>query len=420
MLILAVATALLAPTVTCLALNVTNTTSIRQAATTLAQGLFAYHNPASTIGQFTLPEPWYWWLSGSAWTALIDYTAYTNDTAYIPAIHSALSQNLGPDNDFVPASQAGWEANDDQVYWVYAALTALEYNFPALPCDSTNSSCQTTSWLAVATNAFEDFVTRWSNNSLTCAGGLKWQYNPSATGNGWNYKNSVSNGGFFQLSSRLARYTGNTTYADWADKIWNWSADIGLISPSFHVFDGTSDADGANCSSLNHEEWSYNLAAYLHGAANMYAYNVNITSATPSHNTNIVTDFWESAAHSFITTANSTFFSPFPNATGIMYEPQCEPKGICNTDQTSFKGSLAGWMAKSAVLVPSLRADVTGLLRTSASGAVEACSGLGNGSCGTKWYVGGYDGATGLGQELGGLDVVLGLLAGEAPGLQFG
>lgn len=48
-------------------------------------------------------------------------------------------------------------------------------------------------------------VARWDNT--TCDGGLHWQIYPSNP-NGLDY-NSVSNGGFFQVSARLARATEN-------------------------------------------------------------------------------------------------------------------------------------------------------------------------------------------------------------------
>lgn len=64
----------------------------------------------------------------------MDYTVFTNDTNHTAAILDALSDNVGDNYDFVPYSQQNWEANDDQVYWLYSALTGMEYNFTALPC----------------------------------------------------------------------------------------------------------------------------------------------------------------------------------------------------------------------------------------------------------------------------------------------
>ncbi|KAI7319764.1 mannan endo-1,6-alpha-mannosidase [Hortaea werneckii] len=396
-----------------IALDVGDQNSVKQAVTTLAQTFYEYHNPSATTGQFDQPEPWFWWLSGAGWTALIDYTAYTNDTTYVSGIHAALSANIGAENDLAPAWLAGWEANDDQAYWAYATLSALEYGFPPLTCEPAdeiaNVSCAN-SWFAISDNVFQQFVTRWYNNSITCNGGLKWQYNPEDTGNGWTYKNSVTNGGFFQLAARLARYTDNSTYAEWADRIWDWSSGVGLIGPNFHVFDGTSDADGANCSSINRDQWSYNIASYMHGAANMFAYSGSGNGSSGG-------TLWEGRVHNMITAANQTFFSPYPNATGVMYEQICEPRELCNTDQASFKGSLARWMSKSAALVPSAKEGVMELLRSSAEGAAQSCSGLGNSTCGTKWYIGGYDGVTGFGQQVSGLEVMLSLMVDDAPEL---
>lgn len=126
---------------------------------------------------------------------------------------------------------------------------------------------------------------------------------------------------------------------------------------------------------------------------------------------------WETRVQGMLAAANSTFFTPFANSTGILYEPECELQAICDTDQASFRGSLAIWMAKSAILVPSIQQDVMSLLKPTAVGAADSCSGLGNDTCGLKWYIGGYDGDTGFGQDLSALDAVLSLLAGNAPKL---
>jgi mannan endo-1,6-alpha-mannosidase len=68
-------------------------------------------------------------------------------------------------------------------------------------------------------------------------------------------------------------------------------------------------------------------------------------------------------------------------------------------------------MTATAVLVPSLKTDILNLLTPSAQAAAAACSGgTGGTQCGTKWYVGGYDGVTGVGQEMSALEAVLGLL----------
>ncbi|KAI5859364.1 glycoside hydrolase family 76 protein [Durotheca rogersii] len=386
-----------------LSLDVNDLDSVKAAAAEIAKGIYIYHDPAATTGHFRQPQPWFWWLSGSGWNGLMDYTVYTGDTTYQGDLLSAIAQNVGPKYDFCPPEQANWEANDDQMYWVYNALTALEYDFEPLPCEGSAAGAGgdcASSWLAISTNAFEQFAARWNNDSATCGGGLKWQFNPSA--NGYTYKNSVTNGGFFQTAARLARYTGNQTFADWATRIWDWSTAVGLVRADHRVFDGAGDEDGANCTSVNDDEWSYNVATYTHGAAHMYA-------ATGGDQT------WEARVQGLVDAAQSRFFGPADNATGVMYEQLCEPFSTCNVDQTSFKASLSRWLGKTAVLVPSVRAQVVGLLEATAVGAATSCDGHGNATCGMKWYVGGFDGKSDFGVQLSALEAVTSLLAATAP-----
>ncbi|KAI1384533.1 glycoside hydrolase family 76 protein [Hypoxylon trugodes] len=391
--------------VSALDLNVDDQASIKDIAAKVAKGLYVYHDPSSTAGQFKQPQPWFWWLSGSAWNGLMDYTVYTGDTTYKADLLDSLSKNLGPNFDFVPPEQKNYEANDDQVYWVYNALTAMEYGFEALPCAASTTGAAddcANSWQAIGTHAFEDFVTRWNKDSATCGGGLKWQY--TETADGYYYKNSVSNGGFFQTAARLARHTGNQTFGDWATKVWDWSTSVGFVSADFHVFDGAGDDKGANCTGINQDEWTYNIATYLHGAAHMY----NFTGGDAT---------WESRVQGLVKAAQSKFFTPDPNATNIMFEQKCEPDSSCNIDQTSFKASLSRWLGKTAVLVPSMKTDIEALLQASATGAASSCSGYDNSTCGVQWYTGGFDGQSDLGVELSALETIQSLLASSAPQL---
>src|SRR5205085_2193190 len=100
-------------------------------------------------------------------------------------------------------------------------------------------------WLALAQAVFNLQTARWDTSS--CNGGLRWQIYPF--NNGYNYKNSISNGCFFSLAARLARYTSNQTYQEWADKMWDWTAASPLMSDNYDIYDGTdiltncSDAD---------------------------------------------------------------------------------------------------------------------------------------------------------------------------------
>lgn len=122
-------------------------------------------------------------------------------------------------------------------------------------------------------------------------------------------------------------------------------------------------------------------------------------------------ELWANRTTGLFTACANTFFSPYKNATNIMYEPSCEPEGDCDNDQFSFKAYLARWMAKSAVVAPYLTTATSSLLTRSAQAAAQACSGgINQTSCGQKWYVGGFDGVYGVGQELSALETVQALL----------
>ena len=138
-------------------------------------------------------------------------------------------------------------------------MSAAELNFPA-------PSGKSPSWLALAQAVFNLQVSRWDTQN--CGGGLRWQI--FEFNNGYNYKNTISNGGFFQLAARLARYTGNQTYADWAEKSYDWITTTPLLTNDYIIYDGAQIAD--NCTIADPLQWTYNIGTYLMGASNMYNY----------------------------------------------------------------------------------------------------------------------------------------------------
>lgn len=156
------------------------------------------------------------------------------------------------------------------MFWGLAAMTATELSFPEVSGGF--------SWLSLAQGVFNTQVMRW--DSSTCNGGLRWQIWTWETG--YELKNSVSNGGLFQLAARLARYTYNETYADWATKIWNWSTEMSLVNTTtWYVTDSVSTED--NCTTPDDTQWSYNYGIYLGGAAYMYNYVSAIFGLLQSH-----------------------------------------------------------------------------------------------------------------------------------------
>jgi mannan endo-1,6-alpha-mannosidase len=250
--------------------------------------------------------------------------------------------------------------------------------------------------LQVAENVFNSQVARWNNTA--CGGGLKWQIFPANPG--YNYKNSVSNGAFFHLAARLARYTGNQTYVDWASKAWDWMEAVGFIDAQFNVFDGAETA--TNCTNIDQVKWTYNNGLLLYGSAVLS----NYTNGS---------SLWTDRSTSMLQAALQ-FFTPFPNATYILYEPACESVGTCDADQYSFKGFLARWMGPTMQMMASTTDAVMTLLKASAAGAAQSCSGGElQTTCGERWYIDGFDNSAGVGQELSALEVVQALLVRSAP-----
>jgi mannan endo-1,6-alpha-mannosidase len=188
---------------------------------------------------------------------LLDYFHYTGDSTYNDEISQALLFQVGDNNDFMPSNQTLTEGNDDQGFWGMAAMLAAETNFANPPKDKPQ-------WLALAQAVFNEMVSRWDTS--TCGGGLRWQIFPF--NKGYTYKNSIANGCFFNLAARLGRYTGNSTYTDWANKIWDWETSVGFIDSAYKIYDGAGDP--TNCTQPDTTRWTYNAGIFLHGAANMY------------------------------------------------------------------------------------------------------------------------------------------------------
>ena len=236
--------------------------SIKQAARTVAADMIEWYT-GGTQGQIVsgipglLPGPYYWWEAGAMFGTLIDYWYYTEDDTYNSVVTEAMQFQVGPDENYMPPNQSKSLGNDDQAFWGIAAMSAAEVAFP-------NPSPDEPQWLALAQAVFNSQALRWDTTS--CNGGLKWQI--FTLNNGYNYKNSITNGCFFNLAARLGAYTHNDTYLHWARKSWDWSHAIGLVDENYRVYDGTND--NANCTAVNHVQWSYNAGVYLLGAATMW------------------------------------------------------------------------------------------------------------------------------------------------------
>lgn len=309
------------------------------------------------------------------WGSLINYWQYTNDSTYNSIISESLQFQRGPDNNFNPPNQSRSMGVDDMLFWAFSALDAVESNFP--PPEGNDPS-----WLALAQGVYNFQTSLWDTS--TCGGGFHWQvYSFNA---GYNLKIAIANGGNFQLAARLAYITGNTTYADWANKVWNWMASSQLFETQgdmLYIWDSTDSNN--NCTNADNLVWTYNYGTVLAGAA--YMYNYTNGSST-----------WESRVQQVLSSTFSLFF-PSEYGGNVMTEMECEKQLNCDQDQKSFKAYLSRWLAVTALLVPSTASQIMPKLQGSAMGAAGQCSGGGN-VCGEQWYSTTYDGLTGVGEEV--------------------
>ena len=323
------------------------------------------------------------------WGSMLDYYHYTGDATYNDNVLDALLSPLqtGPNFDYLPPGHASEEGNDDLGFWGFAVMTAAEMNFPQPRTD-------VPAWLDLGKNIFNSLVSRWNTD---CGGGLIWQIyegNP----NGLTYKNSVSNGGLFQLAARLYRATGEQLYLDWAARVYDWTAGVGIIDDNFFVYDGVDTRD--SCSLVNKVSFTYSHGIFMYGAAVLAEATGNST--------------WLDRATGLVGGVYR-FFTP-PGATdSIMYEAACDTVNTCTTDMLVHKATLSRMMWKTAVIVPALSEAVHKFLDTTVKAAVATCTaGDDSKQCGQRWYVGNNDGSLGLGQQLCALELVQGLLAVDA------
>ncbi|KAH8662152.1 glycosyl hydrolase family 76-domain-containing protein [Xylariales sp. PMI_506] len=371
---------------------------MKQVASQMVADMMTFYKgdqPGQTPG--LLPQPYYWWEAGAMFGSLIDYWYYTGDTTYNEITTQGLLFQVGPYNDYMPPNQTLTEGNDDQGFWGMSAMTAAEYKYPDPPSDQPQ-------WLALAQAVFNTQAARW--DSADCNGGLRWQI--FTWNNGYDYKNSISQACFFNLAARLALYTGNSSYADWATKTWDWMTGVGFMDENYHVFDGSHIEN--NCTSPVAYQFSYNAGAFLLGAAAMYAF------AETNKNTNDQA-IWHERVDGVLN-GTSVFFFSENGQDPIMFESACEGVGLCDLDQQSFKAYLSRWMAATTKWAPWTSAQIMPLLQNSATAAAKQCTGGNNGRmCGLKWAnnSGAWDGTTGVGQQMAAMEVVLANLIKDSP-----
>ncbi|KAI1331700.1 glycoside hydrolase family 76 protein [Xylariaceae sp. FL0255] len=364
--------------------NLDDPASIRTAAQQVAQDLIDIYYVGDQPGQIPgiLPGPppggpYYWWEGGAMWGTLIDYWHWTGDETFNNITFQALQFQAGPNSDYKDKNWTASLGNDDQAFWGMAAMGAAETIFENPPTGDPQ-------WLALAQGVFND-QTSDDLRGGNCSYGLRWQ--ADSLNNGWNYKNTISNGCFMNIGARLGRYTGNQTYIDWVNKTWFWLVGVGYVQESnYTIFDGGYIDD--NCTTPNTQQFSYNAGILLQACAFMWNYTSD--------------SVWEDRVNGLVAGIQRDFFK-----NGVAYEPGCELSATCTSDMLTYKGFIHRWMAYTALLVPSTAATIMPLLKTSTQAAVNQCVGGDNGrQCGFQWASGKFDGLLGAGQQM---DVVAAL-----------
>ncbi|KAI0024529.1 glycoside hydrolase family 76 protein [Xylariomycetidae sp. FL0641] len=379
---------LLAGVINAITVDFNDDASIKDGASTVAFGLLKYYtgnNTGDVPGN--LPDPYFWWECGAMFGTLVDYWHYTGDTTYNDLTLQGLVHQAGEDKDFMPQNQSRSLGNDDQGFWALTAMTAAETNFQNPPEGQPQ-------WLALVQAVFNEYVMRWKEASDTCGGGLRWQI--FTFNNGFNYKNSISNGCFFNIAARLARYTGNETYADWAEKVWDWMEEIKFIDADYNIYDGAGVED--DCTEVNPQQWTYNAGIFLEGAAIMY----NFTEGNRT---------WETRTRGLAQRSADFFFDD-----GVVVERPCESGGLCDNDQQTFKGFLLRWMAAAVqVAAPVTSSLLTPLLMASAKAAAASCDGttgdplfkgVPGTACGFSWTAEANDNLVGVGEQMSALSAL--------------
>ena len=330
--------------------------------------------------------------------SLIDYWYYTGDSTYNDITMQAMIHQITPKGDFMPQNQTKAMGNDDQGFWGTTAMMAAENVFPNPPSDQPQ-------WLAAAQAVFNEFVGRWDQEVTdgNCGGGLRWQVFPF--NGGYDYKNSVSNGCFFNIAARLARFTGNSTYLDWATKIYEWEVSQGLILDDGTIYDGIEIIETTHkCQNIHKEEYTYNYGLFIQGAA--FAYNVSANET------------WKGRIDSLLDKLELSFTN-----NSIIFEAGCELYGKCNLDQLGFKGYTLRFLASAAHLVDWTSTKISKLISTSAEAAAAICTGptgnigsrdtlpfkgIDHTGCGFKWIPKGvFDSNTGVGSQMNALSAVI-------------
>ncbi|KAF3192580.1 hydrolase 76 protein [Orbilia oligospora] len=359
-----------------LKIDVSKPDTLRAAAKVVMQNLVNDYTSQKPFVAGLLPSEYSFFESGVFFNTVLNYAAFTGDKTYNSLFEKDFFNQIGENANFIPRNSSARIVNDDVGYWALAAMSAAE--FGASPADTSMPS-----YLTLADNVFNDFVRRWDDKA--CGGGLRWAI--QASDDRYDFKDTNSNGVFFELAARLGFKTGNTTYFDWANKVYDWTAKTKLIGTLDtnnlgQVLAGASVKD--KCQQVDQSYYSAQQANYVYGAAIMYA---KATTST-----------WLDRLGALVHYTSSAYFGPQQyvddGRSQVVNEAGCEYDNKCTLDQKAGKAILFRSLAV-ALRYNDLDVVMKVQISNSARAAAKSCNG--DGDCGFKWDQLEYDATKGSG-----------------------
>ena len=180
-----------------------------------------------------------YWIKANAQQSILDYFAYYFVDTETPYSKESLEGFLAPlrDYNYVKETNA---FNDDRIWLALASLRAYDLSKEQV-------------FLKHAIHVQEHVKKQWTN---VCGGGVPWKTDD-------NYKNTITNGLYFQLSAALYSKTRSDVYNTDAQGTYKWIMNSGLYNSNvFH--DGLVDQKNGSCR-LAPDVYSYQLGPIMTG-----------------------------------------------------------------------------------------------------------------------------------------------------------
>ncbi|KAH6587209.1 hypothetical protein BASA50_001342 [Batrachochytrium salamandrivorans] len=335
-----------------------------------------------------------WYESGIYFGAMMDYGKVTNDGQYmaktVGALYNAsygpLQSFLGPYARISETLLGRW--NDDIMWWALGPLTGAEVF-------GVTATMGKYKYIDLVVNTYTQVWEQW--DPTTCGGGIYWSRDRTAKNNQGTYKSVITNVQFILAAARLAVLTGNTTYTTQAAQVYTWMKTIGLITPTFHLYDG---ANAPTCSPLNAMELSYSLGILMGGLGMMFKATGDAV--------------YQTDAAQFLDVGLG-LYAPASSG-GVLADP-CETTSAgCKPNEVSPKGTFLrglGYLYRG-VSDPAIKTKIQTLVEVSAASMVtHSCDASWN--CGNVWTASGGKPSTDFHSQLNSLELMIALAVVHTP-----